>query len=464
MAIELSMRARSELARAEICEASWYLYLKRGPILESPIAGHHFIVHPLLGIAWDRCKELADQGKTWELYEVLGQAHNAELYEKVTGDAWGMPVANERMMLQCFEGHELLARLRKCTSAFQDGESTVEEWLTSMKEGTEAIQNHRPDDSLIGNAAASRGLELCRGAVEHTSVPVDFLPEPWRDIPTKHVHIVGAETSSHKTTWAINAALSIARSHNPETGEELPVTYWTLEDSNDLILARMLTHISDEDIRVRDVMRGGLKDRMGPAFRANKVLAGLPLKFIDGTAPIDEVIARLYRDWAKRRTVCTIIDYIGDIDQFEGRGALGETAQLTGMIKRLDSFAKRTNQAIFVVAQFKHEYSGSADKDGQTRAPNIGDVYGGSRLCQKAFSVFLNHVVEKGVDGSSDQRMITYVRKFKSEGKGQVKLRVDPIHNRIWAEDFAGKALASVVRLVTSQTQKNRGFTREIKE
>lgn len=466
MASDLSIRMRKELRHAEICQASWYLYVKRGPILESSIRAQHFLAEPMIGVVWEKCQALARAGKTWELYELLGHESNSRLYADITADTtWGQPVINERLMLQCSEAHQYLMRHSEATGRYASGEIAVEEYITTMRDGAGKIERHAPKRGLSAKRAASGVVDMARGEDADMFVPFMFFPKPWQNMPRANVHLVTAETSSHKTTTGICAALSVAQSHDPSTGEIFPVSFWTLEDSTKFITSRMTTHLADADLQVNEIMSGRLKEGgLRGVFQGAKRLHELPIEFFEGAVPIEELIAVLYRDWSHRGTAMSVIDYLGDIEIDESKSAPPEYVQMGRNVRRLVQFAQKTNQLILLLAQLKHEYSNTkGEQEGTTRAPTLGDIYGGSRVHQKVHSVLMNHVIERGVAGTADQRMKCYIRKFKSYGRDVIRLRVDPVHNRIWQEDFKDQ-VGEKVTTINTRFARNRGYTPLIPE
>lgn len=241
-------------------------------------------------------------------------------------------------------------------SALAESELNAHQKIQSMSEALQSLIEVKTKESLISTGIATMDF--------HTG-----------GIPNTALAILGAETGTGKTTFALNLALSISYS--------VPVFYASGEETNAQLAQKMLPMMSAFTAKQLRASKYSAELLSEIELAKEAVPKNIYLHY--GFGGVDELLLQIKIAKQKHGIKIAFIDHLQCLD---GSHDYGTYAEIT---RKLKNFALRNEIAIFAVSQLNSNYVTRA-----TKKLSEHDLRGGKNAAQDADLIFFYSKRDEG--------------------------------------------------------------------
>lgn len=408
-------------AEAEKLVAAWYLRDKMESILASTVQPHHFRALARVSPMWRHAFDASDAGRDWLPMDFDRDGYLDQALEGVQPAESMVRIAERRMteasaLVEFRENMQrVLGAMDKLDARELSGEARriVGELEASgpVKVETFAEVGKRQAERFI------RAINEPETALRTVPMPTPIMNEALGGWRRGKLHLVGAITSSHKTTFA-RMAVEVAA----KAGQRC--LYWTAEDSNGDIanrtLARNIKPLKVSMLETMDASDLDEDQRRAVMREFVRVLDGEwgeRIRMVDLANPTLSQVVGVIRQQAARPLDLVVFDFLQRIKRDPRMDTTEHwdtaTAELRELAKALD---------IAIVCPVQPTQEGTKRVEGDGKAPGkplrIGDLRGGQSIAANSYGVLTLFVDDDG----SQRDLEVHVRKWK--GRGKVKFRL----------------------------------------
>lgn len=403
---------------AERIVACWYLRDKQESILASRVQPHHFRALPRVAPMWRHARDMSDAGRDWLPMDFDRDGYLDEVLAGVSAIPAMVRVAERRVteIAALAEFRESMHRLIYSTDLDARELSAEARRIVGELEASGPIRAETFAEA--GRRVAERFLHAMQSPEPNprtVPMPTEILDEYFGGWRRGKLHLVGAKTSHHKTTFSRVALEVVAKAG-------FNVLYWTAEDSNDDIASRTLArNIDGLNVGMLETMDAeGLKpEKRGDVMRR---LLAVPdeawthrVRMIDLPNPTLAQVVGVIRQQAAKSLDFVVFDFLQRISRTDMRES--EASHWDRCTSELRELAKVLDVAIVCPVQPTQEGTKRVEDGKPLR---IGDLRGGQAIAANAYGV-MTLFVEETKDG---RRLEVYTRKWKGAGLRKFRLWV----------------------------------------
>jgi replicative DNA helicase len=402
---------------------SHYLVHRRADLRDASVGSDHFadFQHKSWWLG------AVNAGVGWKPGDIGLDADNFALLSAIRPTVDDVREAEQRLV-RSWQVRYIGQKCREIVEGIQSGRLQSSE--TALGQFREALAEAEAGGVLEAQTHREIGIEVFRDWTDAQKSDRHFLlPMPLRGLNERlggwrrgKYYLVGAVTSTHKTTFVRESCWHVAK-----VGE--PALLWSMEDSAKEMAARTFAaEVKQVDTRTFTTYRKpeGISDQdlrmmLDGVFRHLESEASTRLRYLDlGLPRLGRVLSVLSAEAARG------LSFVG-LDFFQliraDTARIDEVEHWFTTSNALAAAAKRLN--LVILASVQPTQSATKEQERNRRFLTKGDLRGGSAIAQAAYGVLLfNRVYDE--DGELDRRYLDVdISKWKNADTGTVRVKVD---------------------------------------
>lgn len=194
--------------------------------------------------------------------------------------------------------------LATCTEVSKSNLAAMEDPVTETILQLEDIPRYQPKKDPSLSEAVNEKIERMerheqdKGIVKTGIAKLDYHSPLWlADMP-----LIAGERKAGKSILALTIAVNVAR-------QNIPVAYFSLEDSQRKVVDRLLSGISRVPLNVQDHVANMTQEEVGRSINAAAKLKSLPLTIYDDVFDLHAIIGKLREVKNKQNIGLAVVDY-----------------------------------------------------------------------------------------------------------------------------------------------------------